>query len=158
MVTSEQSGGTDEKRYRLDDRFVADYSGIFEKETLAVNRLFGDSMTRLVLKWALNSLALFFVMKLMPGIHIDRFQDLLLAALAIGLLNAFLRPIIVLLTLPVTLLTLGLFAFVINGLTFYLAAHLVSGFHVSGFGAAFIAALLFSLFSSVLNMLFGTKN
>ncbi|MDD2732368.1 MAG: phage holin family protein [Desulfuromonadaceae bacterium] len=115
-------------------------------------------MTRIVLKWALNSLALFIVMKLIPGIHIDQFQDLLLATLVIGLLNVFLRPIIVLLTLPVTLLTLGLFTFVINGLMFFLAAHLVSGFHVTGFGAAFIAALLFSLISSVLNMLFGTKN
>lgn len=114
-------------------------------------------MTRLVLTWVLNSCALFLVMKLVPGIHINNFQDLLVAALVIGLLNAFLRPLIVLLTLPVTLLTLGLFTLVINALMFYLAAHLVSGFYVSGFGAAFIAALLFSLFSFTLNMLFGTK-
>lgn len=114
-------------------------------------------MTKLVLKWALNSFALFFVMKLIPGIQIDRFQDLLLAALVIGLLNAFLRPVIILLTLPVTMLTLGLFTLVINGLMFYLAAHLVTGFHVTGFGAAFVAALLFSLFSFVLNMAFGSK-
>lgn len=114
-------------------------------------------MTRLVLTWALNSCALFFVMKLFPGIQIDRFQDLLLATLTIGLLNAFLRPVIILLTLPVTLLTLGLFTLVINGLMLYLAAHLVTGFHVSGFGAAFVAALLFSLFSFVLNLFFGIK-
>lgn len=114
-------------------------------------------MTRLVLKWVLNSFALYFVMKIIPGIQIDRFQDLLVAALVIGLLNAFLRPIIILLTLPVTMLTLGLFTLVINGLMFYLAAYLVSGFHVTGFGAAFLAALLFSLFSFVLNMIFCTK-
>jgi putative membrane protein len=114
-------------------------------------------MTKLVLKWALNSFALFFVMKLVTGIRIDRFQDLLLATLVIGLLNVFLRPVIMLLTLPVTLLTLGLFTFVVNALIFYLAAHLVPGFHVAGFGAAFIAALLFSVVSFVLNMLFGTK-
>jgi putative membrane protein len=114
-------------------------------------------MTRLVLKWALNSCALFFVMKLMPGVQIDHFQDLLLATLAIGLLNAFLRPVIILLTLPVTLLTLGLFTLVINGLMFYLAAHLVTGFHVAGFRAAFVAALLFSMFSFALNLIFGTK-
>lgn len=114
-------------------------------------------MTKLVLRWALNSFSLFFVMRLIPGIRIDRFQDLLLATLVIGLLNVFLRPIIVLLTLPVTLLTLGLFTLVINGMIFYLAAHLVPGFHVTGFGSAFIAALLFCLFSFVLNMLFGTK-
>ncbi|MBI5485286.1 MAG: phage holin family protein, partial [Deltaproteobacteria bacterium] len=63
-------------------------------------------MTRLALKWALNSFALYFVMKLISGVQIDRFQDLLLATLVIGLLNAFLRPVIILLTLPVTLLTL----------------------------------------------------
>ncbi len=114
-------------------------------------------MTRLMLKWVLNSFALYFVMKLIPGIQIDRFQDLLVAALVIGLLNAFLRPVIILLTLPVTMMTLGLFTLVINGLMFYLAAYLVSGFHVTGFGAAFLAALIFSLFSFVLNMVFGTK-
>lgn len=115
-------------------------------------------MTRLVLKWALNSVALFLVMKLIPGIQIDRFQDLLLATLVIGLLNAFLRPVIILLTLPVTLLTLGLFTLVINGLMFYLASHLVTGFHITGFGAAFVAALLFSMFSFALNLIFGTKS
>lgn len=114
-------------------------------------------MTRLILKWVLNSFALYYVMKLIPGIQIDRFQDLLVAALVIGLLNAFLRPIIILLTLPVTMLTLGLFTLVINGLMFSMAAHLVTGFHVTGFGAAFLAALLFSLFSFMLNVVFGTK-
>lgn len=114
-------------------------------------------MTKLVLTWALNSFALFFVMKLVSGIQIDRFQDLLLATVVIALLNTFLRPIIILLTLPVTVLTLGLFTLVVNGLIFFLAAQLVPGFHVTGFGAAFVAALLYSLFSFVLNMLFGTR-
>ncbi|MDD2851407.1 MAG: phage holin family protein [Desulfuromonadaceae bacterium] len=115
-------------------------------------------MTQLVLRWALNSFALYIVMKLISGIRIDRFQDLLLATAVLGLLNVFVRPIIILLTLPVTLLTLGLFTLVINGLMFCLAAYLVPGFHITGFGAAFIAALLFSLFSFILNMLFGTKS
>ena len=115
-------------------------------------------MTRLLLTWILNAFALFFVMKLVPGIQIDRFGDLLIATLVLGLLNAFLRPLVILLTLPVTLLTLGLFTLVINGVMFYLAAQLVNGFHVSGFGAAFLAALLFSLFSSILNLLFQTKS
>jgi len=114
-------------------------------------------MTQLILKWALNSFALFIVVKLVPGIQIGRFQDLLLAALVIGLLNAFLRPVIIFMTLPVTVLTLGLFTLVINGLMFYLAAQLVTGFQVSGFGAAFVAALFFSLFSFVLNLIFGAK-
>ena len=115
-------------------------------------------MTRLILTWVLNSCALFFVMKLVPGIQIDRFSDLLVATVVLGLLNAFLRPLVILLTLPVTILTLGLFTLVINGVMFYLAAHLVSGFHVTGFGAAFLAALFFSLFSFVLNMVFQTKS
>ena len=113
-------------------------------------------MTRLFLKWVLNSFALFFVMNLIPGIQIDRFRDLLIGALVIGLLNTFVRPIIILLTLPVTVVTLGLFTLVINGLMFYLAAHMVAGFHVAGFGTAFVAALLFSLISFVLNMVFRT--
>ena len=113
-------------------------------------------MTRLLLKWVLNSFALFFVMRLIPGIQIDRFGDLLVGALVIGLLNAFLRPIVILLTLPVTVVTLGLFTLVINGFMFYLAAHLVAGFHVAGFTTALVAALLFSLISFVLNMLFRT--
>ncbi len=114
-------------------------------------------MTKLVLKWALNSLSLFFVMRLLPGIHFDHIHDLLLATLVIALLNAVLRPIIILLTLPVTLITLGLFTLVINGLMFYTAAQMVPGFHVTGFGSAFFAALLFSLFSFILNLVFGSK-
>ncbi len=114
-------------------------------------------MTHLLLRWVLNSFALFFVMKLIPGIRIDRFGDLMLATLVIGLLNAFLRPLIVLFTLPVTIATLGLFTLVINGVIFGLAALLLKGFHVTGFGTAFVAALLFSIFSFILNMVFRTK-
>lgn len=113
-------------------------------------------MTSLLLKWILNTLALYLVMKLIPGIKIDNFQGLLIGALIIGLLNTFLRPLVVLLTLPVTVLTLGLFTLVINGLMFFLAAHLVSGFHIAGFTTAFLAALLFSIFSFILNMIFRT--
>lgn len=114
-------------------------------------------MQQLMLRWVLNSFALFFVMKLIPGIQIDRFSDLMLATLVIGLLNAFLRPLIVLFTLPVTIATLGLFTLVINGVIFALAALLLKGFHVAGFGTAFVAALLFSVFSFMLNMVFRTK-
>jgi putative membrane protein len=96
-------------------------------------------------------------MKLVPGLQIDHFRDLLIATLVLGLLNAFLRPILLFFTLPLTILTLGLFTFVINGALFYLAASLVDGFRVNGFGSAFIAALLFSIFSFVLNIIFQTK-
>ena len=77
--------------------------------------------------------------------------------MVLGLLNAVLRPIILLFTLPLTILTLGLFTLVVNGVMFYLAASLIGGFSVSGFGAAFIAALLYSIFSFALNMIFRTK-
>jgi putative membrane protein len=96
-------------------------------------------------------------MKLVPGIQIDHFRDLLVATLVLGLLNAFLRPILLFFTLPLTILSLGLFTFVINGALFYLAASLVDGFRVNGFGSAFVAALLFSIFSFVLNIIFQTK-
>lgn len=114
-------------------------------------------MTRLILTWVLNCFALFFVMKLVPGIHIDQFKALLLATLVIGLLNTFLRPLLILLTLPVTMMTLGLFTLVINGVIFYLSAHLVHGFRVDNFGVALLAAILFSIFSFILNMIFRTK-
>ena len=96
-------------------------------------------------------------MKLVPGIHIDHLRDLIVAALVLGLLNAFLRPVVILLTLPVTILTLGLFTLVVNGMMFYLASSLVDGVRVAGFGTAFVAALLFSLISFALNVLFHTN-
>ena len=96
-------------------------------------------------------------MKLVPGIQIDHFRDLLVASLVLGLLNAILRPLFVLLTLPLTIMTLGLFTLVINGAIFYLTASLVDGFRVTGFGTALIAALLFSLFSFMLNVIFQTR-
>lgn len=114
-------------------------------------------MTRLALTWVLNSFALFFVIKLIPGIQVDHFRDLLVATLVIGLLNTFIRPVILLLTLPVTVLTLGLFTLVVNGLMFYLTAMLVDGFRIPGFAVAFLAALLFSIFSFILNMIFRTR-
>jgi putative membrane protein len=96
-------------------------------------------------------------MKLVPGIQIDHFSNLIVATLVLGLLNTFIRPLFVLLTLPVNVMTLGLFTLVINGGMFYLAAFLVKGFYVTGFGTALVAALLFSLFSFILNVVFQTK-
>lgn len=109
-------------------------------------------MTSLVFKWTLNCVALFCVMKIVPGIHIERFKTLLLATFVIGLLNTFLRPVIMMLTLPVNFMTLGLFTFVVNAMIFYLAAHLVPDFKVDSFSASFIASILFSFFSFVLSI------
>lgn len=98
----------------------------------------------LLLKWALYAVALVVVSYLYPTVRVDGFGSALIAALVIGLLNAVLRPILVLLTLPVTLVTLGLFLFVINALMFWAAGSLLAGFHVEGFVAALIGSLLYS--------------
>jgi len=114
-------------------------------------------MIRLLVTWILNSCALYLVMKLIPGVQVDHFSNLIVATLVIGLLNSFIRPVLMLLTLPLNVLTLGLFTLVVNGLMFYLSAMLVDGFRITSFAVALIAALLFSIFSYVLNIVFTTK-
>lgn len=110
-------------------------------------------MKGLLLKWLVNTMTLFVVVNVVSGISVDRWQTLLIGALVLGLLNAFIRPLLLVLTLPVNLLTLGLFTLVINGLVFYMAAWLVKGFHVAGFWSSFVAALVFSIVSYILNLL-----
>ncbi len=112
---------------------------------------------RWLLIWLINAAALLLLSYLLPGVEIDSIVTALLVAVVLGLINAVLRPILVLLTLPITLLTLGLFVLVINGLLFYLAAHLVPGFHVSGVGSAIVGALLYSLLSWALNAAVGSR-
>jgi putative membrane protein len=107
----------------------------------------------LLLKWLVNSTALFVVINVVPGISVERWQTLLAGALMLGLLNAFFRPLLLLLALPVNILTLGLFTLVINAMIFYLAAWMVKGFHVAGFWNSFVAALVFSIVSSLLSIL-----
>ncbi|MEJ7138032.1 phage holin family protein [Amphibiibacter pelophylacis] len=106
---------------------------------------------RLLLRWALLAAALIFVTQLLPGIHVGNFSHALVAALVLGLINLFVRPILVLLTLPVTVVTLGLFLIVINALTFLLASHLLPTLHVDGFGWALAGSLLYSVCGSVIN-------
>jgi putative membrane protein len=110
-------------------------------------------MLRLVVVWALNALALMAVAYLMPSVQIQSFGTALIAALVLGLANAVVRPILVLLTLPVTILTLGLFILVINGAVFLGVSRLVSGFEVVGFGSAILAAILYSIVSWFLSAL-----
>jgi putative membrane protein len=105
---------------------------------------------RIVLAWLVNTVALIAVAYLMPSITISSFWTALIAALVLGLVNAVIRPILVLLTLPVTVLTLGLFILVINGLLFWFVGSFVQGFVVQGFWAGFIGAILFSLVSWLL--------
>jgi putative membrane protein len=110
-------------------------------------------MIRLALVWLINALALIAVAYLMPSIAVSSFGTALVAALVLGLVNAVVRPVLVLLTLPVTLLTLGLFIFVLNGLLFWGVASWLEGFHVAGFWAGVFGAILFSLVSWLLSAL-----
>jgi len=108
---------------------------------------------RMLLIWLVNTAALLAVPYLMQSVRIDSFWTALIAALVLALVNTLIRPVLVLLTLPVTLLTLGLFILVINGLMFWLASTLVSGFHVAGFWSAVGGALLYSIISWILSAL-----
>jgi putative membrane protein len=99
---------------------------------------------KIFVRWLLLAAALLLVAQLGVGVSVASFGSAMIAALVIGLLNTLLRPILVLLTLPVTILTLGLFLFVINALMFYFAS-VLEGFHVTGFVAALVGSLLYSL-------------
>ena len=106
---------------------------------------------KMLVRWLLLAAALLLVANIYPGVVVTSFGSALIAALVLGLLNALLRPILVLLTLPVTVLTLGLFLFVINALMFYFAAQLLEGLNVTGFVAALIGSLLYSLCGMVID-------
>ena len=106
---------------------------------------------KIFVRWLLLAAALLLVAHLYSGVAVGSFGAAMLAAFVIGLLNTLLRPILVLLTLPVTVLTLGLFLFVINALMFYFAASMLDGFHVNGFVAALIGSLLYSLCGLVID-------
>lgn len=110
-------------------------------------RLMEEKPMRLLLIWILNALALLTVANFVPGIHLDSFVDALVAAFFLGLVNALIRPLLLLLTLPVTLLTLGLFIFVINGLLFWFVGSVLKGFVVDGFWFGVLGAALYSIIS-----------
>jgi putative membrane protein len=115
-------------------------------------------MFKFLTKWLVNVLALIIVIHLAEGISSDSWQTTAVAALVLGFINAFLRPLIILLTLPLNILSLGLFTLVINGSMFFLVSKIVAGFSVAGFASAFWAALLFSLFSFILNLFVFSDN
>jgi putative membrane protein len=106
---------------------------------------------KIVVRWMLLAAALLLVAQIYPGVRVASFSTALVAALVLGLLNTLVRPLLVVLTLPVTLLTLGLFLFVINALMFWAAASLVSGTQVAGFWAALIGSLIYSLCGVVID-------
>jgi putative membrane protein len=100
---------------------------------------------KILVRWLLLALALLLVAHLYPGVEVKNFTSALIAAAVLGLFNTLLRPILVLLTLPVTVVSLGLFLFVINALMFWAAATVLDGFGVAGFWAALIGSLIYSL-------------
>jgi putative membrane protein len=108
---------------------------------------------RLLLAWLINAFALVAVAYLMPGISVASFTTALVAALVLGLINAVVRPVLVLLTLPVTIITLGLFIFVLNGLLFWFVDSFIQGFVVDGFWSGVFGAIVFSLISWLLSAL-----
>jgi putative membrane protein len=110
-------------------------------------------MRNALLVWLINALALLALPYLVPSVHVDSFLTALVAALLLGLVNTLIRPILVLLTLPVTLVTLGLFIFVINGLLFWFVGSFISGFMVAGFWWGVIGAIAYSLLSWALSAL-----
>ena len=108
-------------------------------------------MVKLIVRWLLLAAALLLVANVYSGVSVASFGAAMIAAFVLGLLNTLVRPLLVLLTLPVTLLTLGLFLFVINALMFWAAASLLQGFNVTGFGAALIGSLIYSVCAIVID-------
>ena len=111
-------------------------------------------MKHFLFRWAITAGAVMIAAGLLSGIRYDSFASLLGAALLLGILNAFLRPILLLLAAPLIILTLGLFIFVVNALLLLLVNDIVHGFHVDGFGSAFWGAILISLVSWLLSAFF----
>jgi len=116
-------------------------------------------MIRLLIVWLLNAAALMAVAYFMPSIKVTSFVSALIAAFALGFVNTLIRPVLALLTLPISILTLGFFYLVLNGLLFWMVGKLLNGFTVDGFLAAVIGGLLYGLISWALALLipFGKK-
>lgn len=113
---------------------------------------------KLVLTWLLTALALLITDKLIPGITVNNLTTLLIAALVIGLINATIKPFLHLLSLPITILTLGVFALLLNAALLALSAYLVPGFQIAGFWSAFFGAIVLSIVSTLLHMVFLGKD
>jgi putative membrane protein len=111
----------------------------------------------LLLVWILNAVALLVVAYVLPGIVVASFWSAMWAALVLGLINMLVKPLFVLLTLPITIVTVGLFLFVVNALMFWLAGSILKGFQVNGFWWALFGALLYSLISGFLTNLINNK-
>jgi len=111
----------------------------------------------IILKWVISALAVFFAATLIPGISLSGVWAAIWVALLLGLINVTIKPILIVLTLPINILTLGLFTFVINALMILLVSSVVKGFEVSGFWTAMLFGIVLSVISYILNSLFNTK-
>lgn len=109
------------------------------------------------LTWILTAIALILTAYLVPGISIASFSVAIVAAIILGLVNAIVKPILIFFTLPLTILTLGLFVFVINAIAFSLVAYFTPGFQVNGFFPALFGSIILSIISGVLNSLFAGR-
>jgi len=114
-------------------------------------------MTRFLLRAVIAALGLWLATEWLSGLYVDRATTLIVAAVLLGIVNAFIRPLVILLTLPFTVITLGLFLLVINAAMLLLVAALLPGMQVVGFWTAFWAALIISVVSGVGSMLFGPQ-
>jgi putative membrane protein len=128
--------------FRLDQSYSATVAGKKKDPTM-----------KLILKWLFSALALLAVAYVYSGVQVANYTSALWAAAVIGLLNVLVRPLLVLLTIPVTILTLGLFLFVINALMFWAAGSMLEGFHVAGFWAALLGSIIYSLLSMMIDKL-----
>lgn len=104
-------------------------------------------MKTLLIVWLINTLALLVLPYVVPWVQVDGFVTAMVAALVLGLLNALIRPLLILITLPVTIVTLGLFIFAVNGLLFWFVASFIDGFQVAGFWSAVFGAFVYALIS-----------
>lgn len=105
----------------------------------------------ILIRWILNALVLYGISFVVPGVYFQNFFSAMILVIVLGIINAIIKPVLVLLTLPINILTIGLFTLVINGLMFWLASTIVKGFIVTGFWPAFWAALVFSIVSIILS-------
>ncbi|MFZ5627252.1 MAG: phage holin family protein [Bacillota bacterium] len=110
-------------------------------------------MTGLLIRWGINALSLMLTAYLIEGIEVRGFGAALIAVLVLGIVNAVIRPLVLLLTLPINILTLGIFTLVVNGMMLYLVGSVVKGFDVAGFIPALLGAIVLSFISSIANAL-----
>lgn len=106
-----------------------------------------------LLRWVINALILMLIPYIVPGVSVESFLTALLVAVALALVNALIKPILVIFTLPINILTLGLFTLVINGFMFWIVSSVVKGFNITNFTAAFFAALVYSIISMLISYL-----